>query len=67
MNYYPIRVKVFNADSIARLEADMNQMLETNPAVEVIWVTQSESGKHGADWAITVTLAYRDVLVENPN
>jgi hypothetical protein len=55
-----INVRVFNDSSAEGLEQRVNEWLAINPDIELLQVSQSESGKLSEDWAITLTILYRE-------
>ena len=59
----PIRVRIFNSQHSAQdLESKVNEWLSINPDIEVVLITQSESGKQVP--VKSSTLVY---LVERPS
>jgi hypothetical protein len=57
----PIRVRIFNSQHSAQdLEQKVNEWMEINPDIQIELITQSESGKQGEDWGITLTIVYRE-------
>ena len=57
----PIRVRIFNSQHSAQdLESKVNEWLSINPDIEVVLITQSESGKQNEDWGVTLTIVYRE-------
>ncbi len=56
----PTRIRVFSGDSAQDLEQKVNEWMLINPDLQVSLITQSESGKLGQDWAVTLTIIYRE-------
>jgi hypothetical protein len=57
----PIRVRIFNSQHSAQnLEQKVNEWMLINPDIQIELITQSESGKQGEDWGITLTIIYRE-------
>jgi len=54
-----IRVKIENADSAKSLEKRVNDWLDSEPNIEILHVAQSETGKFPQEWAVTLTIVYR--------
>ena len=55
-----MRLRIFNGSSAQDLEREVNDWLAINPDIEVLLITQSESGKLNEDWGVTLTLLYRE-------
>jgi hypothetical protein len=57
----PIRVRIFNSQHSGQdLEQKVNEWMLINPDIQIELITQSESGKQGEDWGITLTIIYRE-------
>jgi hypothetical protein len=56
----PTRVRIFNSNAAEDLEQKVNEWLLINPDIQVELITQSESGKLEEDWAVTLTIVYRE-------
>jgi len=55
-----VRLRIFNNSSAQDLEREVNDWLEINPDIQILLITQSESGKLAEDWGVTLTLLYRE-------
>ena len=60
----PMRLKIFQGDSTQHVEQGINDWLAINPDIEVVLLTQSESGAFkDYNWAVTITITilYREL------
>jgi hypothetical protein len=56
------QIKAFSCHTIEDLEKQVNQWLTANPGVEIVQLTQSESGGGGGgEWFITVTILFKKI------
>lgn len=55
-----MQIRIFNSSSARELEQTVNEWLTINPDIDILLLTQSESGKFNEDWAVTLTLLYRE-------
>ena len=60
-----MQVRVFNESSAAQLEQTVNEWLSINPSIQVLLITQSESGTLKHDWGVTLTILYREPVPED--
>jgi hypothetical protein len=55
------QIRAFSCHTIKELEKQVNQWLTANPGVEIVQLTQSESGGGGGEWFITVTILFKKI------
>jgi len=56
------QIKVFSCHTIEQLEKQVNQWLAASPGIEIVQLTQSESGGGGGGgmgWFITVCVLFK--------
>jgi hypothetical protein len=54
------KVEIFGYHETPKLQANINAWLSARPHIQVVSMTQSESGTLNKDWGVTITILYRD-------
>ena len=56
------QIKAFSCRTVEDLEKQVNQWLTANPGVEIVQLSQSESGGGGGmEWFVTVTVLFKKI------
>ncbi|HLW35709.1 MAG TPA: hypothetical protein VKS98_08625 [Chthoniobacterales bacterium] len=55
------QIKAFSCHTIEDLEKQVNQWLTANPGVEIVQLTQSESGGGGMERFITISILFKKI------
>jgi hypothetical protein len=55
------QIKVFSCHTIEELEKQVNQWLTASPGIEIVQLTQSESGGGRMEWFITLSILFKKI------